>query len=194
MSLVKVQNLLAHLYTDSKLREDFFIDPSLIARQFDLNEIEIEKATRLAQLQVDGFSHSLIQKRLNEVKKKLTLTSQVLGQQFNHLFYQFAQNEQCKGTQKYLEDCYQFSEFIVSVAHREDIKSWVIDLLRYEIIRMKAVCSKFGFRFYFSRYGIKDLMIEMMHNTSPPIDARRRITVGLWVRAFKNKKLWHRLY
>ncbi len=192
MSLAGVQNLLARLYTDPGLQEDFFVDPAQAAREFHLSPAEVETVCQITKFQIRNFAGSLIQKRLSEVRKKLALTSQLLGKQFDRLFYQFVRNERCKGSRKHVGDCFDFSEFIISVAPRGGIEPWVIDLMGYEIVRIRAVYSKLAFRIYVSRYAIKDLMIDMDKNSSLQ-GPRTRITIGVWIRLLPRKKLWHRL-
>ncbi len=195
MALVQVQSLLARLYTDADLREKFFVDPDQIAKEFCLSQTEVENFSQINHIQIKSFSVSLIQKRLSEVRKKLGLTSRLLGPRFPPLFFRFAQAKPGHGIRKHLEDCFAFADFLRSVARREGIPEWILEILRYEMMGLKTAYGRgLSLHVSFFKYAIQDLLIELLRKGNNSSQPKRKFTVGIWMRIFSNKRVWHKLF
>ncbi|KAK0038630.1 DNA-binding protein [Biomphalaria pfeifferi] len=112
MSLKEQQNLLARLYTDSELREDFFAEPDKIGLDFDLTRNEIAEIVEIAPQELEFFAESLFWKRLREAEKFIPLTVKALNQDFHPLFRQFSQIFNPQSVKKHLEDALEFCRFL----------------------------------------------------------------------------------
>ncbi|MEK7434246.1 MAG: hypothetical protein AABZ74_14035 [Cyanobacteriota bacterium] len=111
MSLKEIQHLLAEIYTNKTLRDDFFNFPNKIANKYNLNDKEIEEILKLKN-EIDYFSNTLIFKRREEVKNIIYDITKCIKDEINELFYNFALDFSPKGIKKHLEDAYYFLIFL----------------------------------------------------------------------------------
>src|SRR5690349_10140574 len=101
MGLTKIQQVLAQIYIDSSLRENFFSDPRRVGEELGLSPEENLLLSQLSAKQVNIFAGSLKHKRLNEVEKLLQFTNKVLGKKFAKLFFQYAEKNNPNGIKKH---------------------------------------------------------------------------------------------
>ncbi len=90
MGLAETQRLLAHLYTDPRVREQFFAHPATVAAQFSLPPADLPVLTHLPRAEITRFARSLQNKRLGDTAKLLPLTRRALGRQFAPRFLAWA--------------------------------------------------------------------------------------------------------
>lgn len=86
MPLLEYQSLLACLWTDAALREEFARDPRGVGAQYRLTPTEIEGLLQLPLPDIQYFANSLHNKRRQEVAHFLPLTARALGGRYAPLF------------------------------------------------------------------------------------------------------------
>ncbi|VEP11310.1 conserved hypothetical protein [Hyella patelloides LEGE 07179] len=181
MSLSTVQQVLARIYTDSKLRDDFLTNPDVVGISFGLNCQEIQQLSKLSRQQVDLFARSLKRKRLGEIRKLLPLTNQALGKEFNPLFFQYSETYLPTGNKKHLLDAIAFTKFLLQQLTTDNTQPVsVLDVLRYEAVRLKMFEGKrllFCNRFYYHL----ETLINSLHSDSPLIPYPQP-NIGIWFR------------
>ena len=104
MSLTTVQKVLARIYTDSKLRDNFLTNPDVVGTSLGLNCQEIWQLSQLSSKQVNLFANSLKHKRLGEIRKLLPLTHKILGKELDRLFFKYSETYLPTGINKHLLD------------------------------------------------------------------------------------------
>ncbi|MGD1920833.1 MAG: hypothetical protein ACFCAD_19295 [Pleurocapsa sp.] len=129
MSLITVQQALARIYTDSKLRDDFLTNPDVVGRTLKLNCVEIQQLSKLSKKEVNMYASSLRYKRLGEIRQLLPLTNKVLGNELNKLFFQYAQTHLPQGNKKHLQDAIAFTKFILNTVIKDVNPDWLWDIV-----------------------------------------------------------------
>jgi hypothetical protein len=192
MSLMILQQTLARIYTDRKLRDDFLTNPDVVGNSLGLNCQEIQQLSNLSPQQVNLFANSLKRKRLGEIRKLLPLTNNILGKEFDRLFFKFSETYLPTGNKKHLLDSIAFSEFlerylIQSLTTDKIQLVWLLDVLRYETIKLKMfqgkqflICDRFN-------YDLESL-IDSLHSNSQPI-LKPQPTIGIWFKLTSNSNL-----
>jgi hypothetical protein len=122
MSLINLQQTLARIYTDSKLRDDFLTNPDVVGNSLGLNCQEIQQLSNLSRQQVNLFANSLKRKRLGKIRKLLPLTNEILGKEFDRLFFKFSETYLPTGDKKHLLDSIAFSKFLEPYLTTEKIQ------------------------------------------------------------------------
>lgn len=188
MSLITVQQALARIYTDNKLRDDFLTNPDVVGRTLKLNCIEIQQLSKLSNKEVNMYASSLKYKRLGEIRKLLPLTNKVLGNELNKLFFQFAETYLPSKNNKHLQDAVQLTKFILNT----DIQpQWILDIVRYESLWLKTINNqKLIFAGCFN-YPI-DILVRSLQGAdfAPKLESKANITI--WFR-LTPKHNWHSL-
>jgi hypothetical protein len=196
MSLINLQQTLARIYTDSKLRDDFLTNPDVVGKNLGLNCQEIQQLSNLSRQQVNLFANSLKRKRLGEIRKLLPLTNKILGKEFDRLFWRFSETYLPTGNKKHLLDSIAFSEFLThdlskSLPTEKIQPLWLLDVLHYETIRLKMfqgkqylICDRFN-------YDLESL-INSLHSNSQPL-LKPQPTMGIWFKLTPNSK-WRSLF
>ena len=193
MPLATVQAVLARIYTDSKLRDEFFTHPDLVGRTLGLNCQEIRQLSQLSSQEVNLFASSLKRKRLGEIRKLLPLTSKVLKKEFDRLFFRYAETYLPTGSKKHLDDAIQFAQFSEQLNRTKRIEpAWVLDVLRYEKIWLNTLQSKSLFISDRFNYAIEPLIYSLQRSNSNPV-LNRQVTIGIWFR-FSSNQQWQLLY
>jgi hypothetical protein len=136
MDLKTTQQLLARLYTDAGLRQKFFSEPTAVAAEFGIAADEVRQLAHLSQQQVEGFARSLERKRLQELRRALPVTCQVLGARLEELFARHAAAYQPRGLHRHAADAVAFAAFLSRTP--SDIPEATSELARYE-----AICLRF---------------------------------------------------
>ncbi len=192
MALVHIQSMLAKIYTDAELRQRFLLNPYAVATAHNLEDSDIEQIVELSKPQVEDFAVSLIYKRLGETRKKLSSTARVLGKKFPRLFFQYAKNSSPQGVKKHLKDALLFAQYIERVAVKEEVASWAVDIMRYEINGMKAFLSPFTVSVAVFHYDVEALNKAMLRNDQ--VQPTKRLRVSLWVKYWPNKRMFHKVF
>lgn len=182
MDLAKTQMLLARLYTDTNLRNLFFVDSQAAGEKFGLERDEAREITKLSARQVSFFADSLIRKRFGEVAKLLPLTRSALGGMFETLFRSYAQTNRLKMIKPYQKDAIGFCAFLEVAAKTELAKvSWGMDALRFETAHVKAVVLGRSFSIRLLRYPVHSMLRSVAVSDSISI-TKRRLTLAIWLR------------
>lgn len=192
MSLSTVQQVLARIYTDSKLRDDFLTNPDVVGVSLGLNCQEISQLSKLSTQQVNLFANSLKHKRLGEIRKLLPLTNKALGKDFQRLFFEYCETYLPTGSKKHLLDAITFIQFLLQRLTTDNTQAvWVLDLLRYEKIRLKMFEGK---RFFMSdRFNYHlELLINSL-NAEPQAILNPQPTIGIWFQLTPNSQ-WGSLF
>ena len=192
MSLSTVQQVLARIYTDSKLRDDFLTNPDVVGISFGLNCQEIQQLSKLSSQQVNLFASSLKHKRLGEIRKLLPLTNKVLGKELDRLFFKYSETYLPTGSKKHLLDAIAFTKFLEQNITTDNIQpAWVLDVLRYEKIRLKMfqgkgfiICDRFSYHL--------ESLINSLHSDSPTL-LNPQPNIGIWFKLTPHSK-WREFF
>ena len=111
MSALEVQHLLARLYTDPRLLEEFLSDREGFCEKHANGCGELIR--QIDPEQLEFFAVSLRSKRSGEVKKLLPMTVRALGSRFGEEFDRHAANTLASGDKKHLADAMAFCEWLI---------------------------------------------------------------------------------
>lgn len=194
MSLKSVQNLLAQIYTNSQMRQDFLKNPEQIGKTFGLNAEEIKQLSQISSSQVHVFANSLKNKRLAEVREVLPFTYQVLGKEFNKLFWQYAETYLPAGIKKHRDDAVAFALFLENLTQTQEIEPvWLADVIKYERCRLQAsninqklIVSQFS-------YSIEPLIRSLQNQEKEPVLISQP-SILIWFRLSPQKMLQYRIF
>lgn len=185
MGLAEIQQTLARLYTESELRERFFSDPLTVGRELGLSAEEARNLAQLSVAQVRGYADSLVGKRLTGVGKLLPLTRRVLGERFDRHFRNYAAANRHIGAPFYFEDATAFASHLEGKLREERVAGgWVLDLLHFEVARVRAADPSRRVVTRFFRHDIRRLVGSIARREETP-DAVRRPSVAVWWRPRK---------
>ncbi|MCU0239026.1 MAG: hypothetical protein MUC29_06255 [Pyrinomonadaceae bacterium] len=186
MSLLEQQNFLAKLFTDTDLRENFWLNPNEIGLANNLNETEVTEIAKINEQDFNYFAESLYFKRLSEVENILPLTVLAFGKtNFRETFKEFANQFLPKSIKKHLEDSVEFCDFLQK---KELEKVWQKDVVKYEQAKL-----------LFYGYG-KLVVFRVLHYdfTTANGDIRnepfKRLSLAVWLRFGKKGKIYHRIF
>ena len=191
MALIHIQSMLAKIYTDAPLRQRFLSNPYEVAAEYHLDNVEIEQILELSKNQVHNFAVSLIYKRLGEVRKKLPFTARLLGKKFSRLFLQYAKEGSLQSTKKHIKDTFNFAKYIRRMAIKEEVPVWALEVMDYELMGMKVFFSSFLISVRVFCYDVQNLVEALLKDGD--IQPKKRIRVGMWVKFFSGRKVFHRI-
>jgi hypothetical protein len=186
MSLLEQQNFLAKLFTDSDLRENFWLNPNEIGLANNLEENEIAEIKKINEQDFNYFAESLFYKRLSEVENILPLTVTAFGKNnFRENFKEFANQFLPKSIKKHLEDSVEFCNFL----QKKDLeKIWLIDVVKYEQAKLFFYGYGKSFVFRVLRY---DFTTASGNIRNEPF---KRLSLAVWLRFGKKGKIYHRIF
>lgn len=187
MGLAEFQSALARLYTDTALRERFFADPQGTGAALGLNDQEVRRLAQVSAQQVHFVARALVNKRLNEARKLLPLTTQVLGQQFAALFRRHAETSIPSGTKKHRNDALAFVAFLARC--NEVTPDWAADVARYEAAWLEAHIPTRRLILRRFRYPVYDIVQALMREQ--PATPQTRPTLALWLRFTGRGRIRH---
>jgi len=174
MSLKAIQQVLARLYVDSELRQQFFDNPAEMGQKLGLNAAEIQQLRELRSPQINFFARSLHRKRLNAVRGLLPLTTQGLNSQFSQIFAQYAETYAPSGIKKHHDDAVMFCNFLAS---QNDLEPpWIGDIANYE--KGWLLAAKPGFRGHRCRF--RYAIAPFVQSGSQ--DIQKKSAIAIWVR------------
>jgi hypothetical protein len=190
MALENTQKLLTNLYTNTQVREQFFMNPEEVCKNFGLIDAEIQQLSQLSQQEVNLFASSLKYKRLNEVRKILLLTQKSLEKEFSQLFWQYSENYWPGGMKKHWHDALQFCTYLEDLSLKKDLKNpWVIDVVRYEKTWLKTGQVNQPLMWCSFKHFMPPLVHSLKENHLKPI-VLERPTIGIWIK-LPFQKQWH---
>lgn len=173
MGLLEQQNFTARLFTDESLRRNFLLEPEKVGQAHNLDENEIIHLKNIVSVEIAEFAESLFYKRLHEVEKLLPLTREVLRQDFQNHFREYAKTFQPKTVKKHLEDAIEFAGFLSKKSFENE---WIKDQIVYEQ-------SRLNFSGYHKTLIIKTFSYDpRTFKTENPFKKR---TFAVWLRAGK---------
>lgn len=194
MGLAEKQTLLARLYTDGPFRETFFADPLKTGRALGLTANEARELAGVSADEVRFFADSLRNKRLQEVRAALPQTSRILGESFAQLFQQHAASYLPRGIHKHRDDAIAFAAFIEkSLQDDDEAEAWIVDVLRYESSRLKAVDTHRRLTFCRLRYDIRRMARDTASGDVDSKPEQRRV-LALWFRFSSGSRLRHIMF
>ena len=193
MELATQQIVLAKIYTNKKLRMQFFADPLTTGHELKLKPKDVDLLSGLSSKQVHLFARSLHRKRMNYICSLLPLTSLALEDQFNDLFFRYIESRNPNGSKWPLEDAIMFSEFLLTKAC-DDLKySWVMDLLHYETASLKAASGKS--RFLIRKFSCQvQLLAKNFHLNNEISKLLNRPCFAFWFRLSKRGPMLHKVF
>jgi len=174
MSLLETQNFLARVYTDENLRREFLSAPERTGRENNLSEKEIIELAKILPAELNLFAESLFCKRLREVEKLLPLTKQVLAQEFEIYFREFAGGFLPATVKKHLEDAIQFAEFL-----QIKEEGWTKDLAKFERAKLEFYGGGKRFILRVFDFDIKEISRQ---DAEAPGEFKKKKTFAVWLR------------
>jgi hypothetical protein len=176
MGLRETQALLAHVFTDARLREDFFAAPEATAARFGLGEEEARVLAVLDRREVEDFARCLIGKRALDARKTLPLTAKVLGAAFDAALRQAVSGP--PAPERHRADAAALAALL---AARDNDPPWLGDLARYEMAFVAA--ARPGGACFLRLFGWPvDDIARQLHGGAQ-VRTRPRFRLGLWLRA-----------
>jgi hypothetical protein len=174
MNLLNQQKLLADLYTNKKIREEYF------------NGMSDGKPD---QKEVTIFAEGLVLKRLNAVKSWLPLSFSYNGKLLYQLFLQYAPVNPMKGLHlKHQLDCLAFYDFVKKKSSMVD--PYLLEILRYELFNLKMTLpgNKLlfqTFNFLFDKATTESIGDKILLKGNNIRFVMRMTSTGKWIRLFK---------
>ena len=178
MGLAREQALLARLYVDGSYRERFFADPATVGQEANLPLARIEAISR-CEVEIRAFAHSLIHKRLVEIRGLLPATERALGDRFGPLARTYLEQHPPGGLDKPAEDARGLSRALTALSDGE-IPPWISELARYEGSRLieEAGGLRVLQRLVIYRFPVVDLQRSLLRG-DPLGTPRPRLTLVL---------------
>jgi hypothetical protein len=156
MSALEVQQLLARLYTDPGMLEEFLTDREGFCATYANGCGELLRQIDSGQLEF--FAVSLRAKRSGEVKKLLPMTVQALGSRFAEEFEQYAATTIASGDRKHLADAMAFCECLLE--HSESFDDLTLESAAFELLDFKV-------RFDLKKDGSDPVVVEANSGRRP---------------------------
>ena len=137
MSLLNMQQALAHLYTDAPLRVQCQETPEVVRERFGLSASEQSQLETLDWAAVERFARSLAQKRLKRVKPHVPATCTLLGPELMTHFTDYCERFPLAQRVRSYEDALQFMQFLDSTRQAcFDHLPYAQDVVAYEQTRL----------------------------------------------------------
>ena len=162
MSALEVQQLLARLYTDPRVLEEFLSDrEGFCARHANACG---ELIRQIDPAQLEFFAVSLKSKRAGEVKNLLPMTVRALGSRFAEEFDLYAANTIASGDKKHLADAMAFCECLID--RPETFDALTVESAAFELLDFKV-------RFALKRGGRDPVVVEAKPGRRPWLRMKR---------------------
>lgn len=162
MSALEVQQLLARLYTDPGILEEFLSDRETFCATRANGCAELIRQIDPGQLEF--FAVSLRAKRAGEVKKLLPMTVRALAGEFAEAFDRYAATTIASGDRKHLADAMAFCEWLIERAESYD--DLTLESAAYELLDFKV-------RFDLKKDGREPVVVEAYSGRRPWLWMRR---------------------
>jgi hypothetical protein len=162
MSALDVQQLLARLYTDPGMLEEFLTDREGFCARHAKGDGELVRQIDPGQLEF--FAVSLRAKRAGEVKKLLPMTVRTLGSRFSEEFERYAATTIASGDRKHLADAMAFCECLLE--QPESFDDLTLESAAFELLDFKV-------RFDLKKDGSDPVVVEANSGRWPWLWMRR---------------------
>ncbi len=162
MSALEVQELLARLYTDPGLLQEFLWDREGFCRRHGNGDSEFVR--QLDSRQLEFFASSLLAKRAGEVKKLLPMTVCALARRFDGDFNRYAATAIPTGDRRHVADAMAFCEHLLGEAG--ELNQLKQDAARFEL-------WAFMVRFDLRREGVNPVVVQAKPGRWPWLRLRR---------------------
>lgn len=162
MSALEVQQLLARLYTDPRMLEEFLSDREGFCATYANSCGEMLRQIDPGQLEF--FAVSLKAKRAAEVKKLLPMTVRALGKRFAEEFDRYAANTIASGDKKHLADAMAFCEGLIE--RSESFDDLTLESASFELLDFKV-------RFDLKKDGREPVVVEANTGRRPWVWMKR---------------------
>ena len=149
MSALEVQQLLARLYTDPGMLEEFLADRDGFCARHASGCAELIR--QIDPVQLEFFAVSLRSKRASELKKLLPMTVRALGVGFTEEFDRYAATTIASGDRKHLADAMAFCESLIERPRSFD--DLTLETASFELLDFKV-------RFDLKREGRDPVVVE----------------------------------
>jgi hypothetical protein len=187
MGLSEIEQILARLSTDEKLRERFVNDPHALGRELGLTAAESRRLKREADARLNSFITSGRERRFLEISKLLPLTRRVLEGRFDGHLNRYEATHEHGGIERLFGDAIAFAVYLDEKLREERIGSgWTLELLRYEKARLKAADPKRRLVAAFFRHDISRLVRSVARKDEHPTVVKRA-TLALWMRSKRHE-------
>jgi hypothetical protein len=185
MGLAEVQQVMARLFIDQAVRNQFFDDPAAIGAKLGLSPAETQSLAQVPLCQFEHFGSSLGRKRRDQVRRSLPNTARVLGKAFTPLFERYVNQAPPRGSRADLDDAAHFVAALESW-NRPFEPEWIVDLARYELTWRRSVLPRHHlivrrFRFPIGRFTA----------AQDPGPTAPRPTLAIWWRPPWRQTVWH---
>jgi hypothetical protein len=185
MGLAEIQNVMARLSIDRRLRDRFFADPAVVGNELGLGAQEALGLARIPRRQLEQFAESLCRKRRDQVRRVIPIAAGALGREFAALFDRYIDEAPPRGSKAELEDGVGFVAALQRWSDQLD-PSWAADLARYELgWRQSAQAGRVPIVRMF-RFPVGRLAAGLEREPVAP-----RATVACWWRPTRTGKIRH---
>ena len=139
MSLTDIEQILARLSADEKLRARFVENPFALGRELGLSPTRTRQLRREAAERFDSFAATPRERRFVQVNKLLPLTHRVLQSRFTSYFDRYVAEHGDVSVEHLFGDVLHFAEYLEEKLKDDYLGSgWTLDLVRFEKSRVKA--------------------------------------------------------
>ena len=160
MSVLELQQLLARLYTDPWLLEQYLADPAGFSSRYAPGDAGF--VGQIDPWQLKFFALSLRSKRAGEVKKLLPLTLSALSGRFEDEFETHAAAVIPTGDRKHLADAMAFCEHLIGM----DLEQRTLEAAAFEFLDFKT-------RFDLKREGEAPVVVRVLPGRRPWLRLKR---------------------
>ena len=162
MPALETQQLLARLYTEPGMLEEFLSDRDAFCATYANGCGELIRQIDPSQLEF--FAVSLRAKRAGEVKKLLPMTVRVLAGGFAEAFDRYAATTIASGDRKHLADAMAFCEWLIQQS--EGFDRLTMESAVYELLDFKV-------RFDLKKDGREPMVVEANSGRRPWLRMKR---------------------
>lgn len=194
MGLSEIEQILARLSADEKLRERFAEDPFAVGRELGLSAAGTRQLRRKGAESLVASAASPRERRFVQVYKLLPLTHRVLKGRFAFYFERYVQEHGALSFERLFGDVLAFAEYLEERLKEDYLGSgWTLDLLRFEKARIKAADPNRRLVVATFRHDISRLVRGVARKGSLFAAVRRR-TVAVWWRSRKHGPVRHAIF
>jgi hypothetical protein len=182
MSLTDIEQILARLSADEKLRARFVENPFALGRELGLSPTRTRQLRREAAERFDSFAATPRERRFVQVNKLLPLTHRVLQSRFTSYFDRYVAEHGDVSVEHLFGDVLHFAEYLEEKLKDDYLGSgWTLDLVRFEKSRVKAADPNRRLVVATFRHDISRL-VRGVARKDAPFEVVVRRSVAVWWR------------
>ena len=194
MSLTDIEQILARLSADEKLRARFVENPFALGRELGLSPTRTRQLRREAAERFDSFAATPRERRFVQVNKLLPLTHRVLQSRFTSYFDRYVAEHGDVSVEHLFGDVLHFAEYLEEKLKDDYLGSgWTLDLVRFEKSRVKAADPQRRLVVQVFRHDISRLVRSVARKEGRPAVARRP-SVAAWWRSKRHAPVRYAVY